>query len=282
MLRRPALLAAALLLTASSFSALTAPSAVAADVVVANGLRVEKFIPLAELAQHPEVRVVMPEAVDPLAIYSNVTTFSGQAFAQGPAAGGITRMVMDDLTITTDPAVGSVVTVRFSVANLNAIAHSVRARLRFWNADGAPLGGGLPNAPGNYYAPGGTDFGLTFNPFTFSAGVTILTGTISSPFMGIPAGVTTTLWAGITFDNTGTTTGATDADLSNFGQGMFVPVDLGSSTDTVFETTATGSFFAVDNPAGAALNFSGTPIANQGWEFVVNTLPVALSGFSVE
>lgn len=278
MRHRSLFLAAALPLVGISF--FTAPMQ-AQDTLVGN-VKVEKFIPLTELGQHPEIRVVMPEVVDPLAIYSNVTTFTGQAWAQGPAVGGITRMVMDDLTFTTDPAVGTVLTMRFSVANLNAIAHSVRARLRFWNADGAPLGAGLPNGPGTYYNPGAGNFGLTFNPFTFGVGVTILTGNITAPGLVVPVGATTTLWAGITFDNVGTTTGATDADLTNFGQGMFTPVDLGSSTNTLFETTAAGSFFGTNNPAGAALNFGGAPTANQGWEFVVDTLPVELSGFSVE
>ena len=59
-------------------------------------------------------------------------------------------------------------------------------------------------------------------------------------------------------------------------------MDLGSSTDTLFETTAAGSFFTTNNPPGAAFAFAGSPIANQGWEFVVTTLPVELSGFSVE
>ncbi len=261
---------------------LSGGSAFAADrILPASSLRVEKFIPLAQLSQHPEVRVI--RVVDPLAIYSNVTGFSGMAFAQGAASGGITRLVMDDLTFTTNPGVSNVTTLRFSVANLNATSQSVRARVRFWNANGASLGAGLANAPGTYYAPGGagTEVGFSFNPFTFSPGVTTLTGNIA-PGFAVPAGTTTTMWAGITFDNVGTTTGATDTELSNFGQAMFNPVDLGSSTNTLFETTAAGSFFTVSNPAGAALNFGGSPVANDGWEFVVTTLPVGLTDFSVD
>ncbi|MEO8274867.1 MAG: hypothetical protein ABI639_01530 [Thermoanaerobaculia bacterium] len=256
-------------------------SAAAADVAVGTALRVEKFIPLAELRAHPEVQIVMPEAVDPLAIYSNVTTFTGQAFAQGPSTAGITRLVMDDLTFTTDPAVSAVTTLRFGVANLNATSQSVRARIRFWNADGPSLGPGLANGPGTYYSPGGTPVGFSFPAFTFGVGVTTLTGTIGAGFV-VPAGVTTTLWAGIAFDNVGTTTGATDTEMANFGQAMFTPPNLGTSTNTLFETTAAGSFFPTDNPAGAALAFGGSPVANQGWELVVTTLPVELQGFSVE
>lgn len=251
-----------------------------ADQEIALGdpnLKVVSVVPV----NAPGVRTtVTPNVVDPLAVYSNITTFSGQAFAQGTAAGGITRMVMDDLTFTTNASVGQITTLRFAVANLNAIPHSVRARLRFWNADGASLGAGLPNGPGTYYSPGGTAVGYSFNPIEFAVGVTTLTGTVTG--FTLPAGTTTTLWAGITFDNVGTTTGATDADLSNFGQGMFAPVDLGSSTDTLFETTAAGSFFGTNNPAGAALNFTGTPVANMGWEFVVDTLPVELQEFEID
>ncbi len=252
-------------------------SALASDVILpVSNLRVERVIPLSELSQHAEIRVV-----DPLAIYSNVSSFTGQAFAQGAASGGITRMVMDDITFTTNPGVSAVTTIRFSVANLNATTQSVRARVRFWNADGTSLGPGLANRPGTYYSPGGTAVGFSFNAFSFTPGVTTLTGNLGAGFT-VPAGTTTTLWAGLTFDNVGTTTGATDTELSNFGQAMFNPVDLGSSTDTLFETTAAGSFFPTDNPAGAGLAFGGMPVANQGWELVVTTLPVGLTTFSID
>ncbi len=262
--------------------AVSGGSAFAADrILPASSLHVEKFIPLAELAQNREVRVI--RAVDALAIYSNVTTFSGMAFAQGAASGGITRLVMDDLTFTTNPGVSNVTTIRFSVANLNATTQSVRARVRFWNANGASLGAGLANAPGTYYAPGGagTEVGFSFPAASFAPGVTTLTGNLGAGF-AVPAGTTTTLWAGLTFDNVGTTTGATDTELSMFGQGMFNPVDLGSSTNTLFETTAAGSFFTTSNPAGGALAFGGSPVANDAWEFVVTTLPVGLTDFSVD
>ncbi|HEV7671625.1 MAG TPA: hypothetical protein VGS22_24150 [Thermoanaerobaculia bacterium] len=252
-------------------------SAFAAEIFLpASNLRVDKFIPLAELSQHPELIVI--RAVDPLAIYSNVTGFSGMAFAQGAATGGITRMVMDDLTFTTNPGVSNVTMLRFSVANLNTTSQSVRARVRFWVADGPSLGAGLANAPGTYYTAGG---GFSFNPLTFAPGVTTLTGNVA-PGFPVPAGTTTTLWAGLTFDNVGTTTGATDTEMSNFGQAMFNPIDLGSSTNTLFETTAAGSFLGTNNPPGAALNFGGSPLANQGWEFVVTTLPIGLTDFSVD
>jgi hypothetical protein len=230
-------------------------------------------------APAPQHQVKVIRAVDPLAIYSNVTTFTGSATAQGASSGGITRLVMDDLTFTTSAGVSNVTAIRFSIANLNATAQSVRARVRFWNANGASLGAGLPNGPGTYYSPGGTPVGFSFNAATFGPGVTTLNGTLGAGF-AVPAGTTTTLWAGVTFDNVGTTTGATDTELGNFGQGLFTPVDLGSSTNTIFETTAAGSFFPTDNPAGAAVNFAGSPTANLAWELTVTTLPVELLDFS--
>ncbi|MCB1600433.1 MAG: DUF11 domain-containing protein, partial [Xanthomonadales bacterium] len=241
----------------------------------ASNLTVEAYVPLAEINGSGGPRAL--RAVDPLAVYSNVTNFTGSAFANGGASAGITRLVMDNLTFTTYPGVGNVTTLRFSVANLNGTPQSVRARIRFWNADGPSLGAGLGNGPGTYYAPGGTSIGYTFNAFTFQPGVVVLTGNLPAPGFPIPAGATTTLWAGITFDNVNTTTGATNTELNNFGTGLFSPVDLGSSTDVMFQTTAAGSFFAPSNPAGAGINFVGTPVANNGWEFVVTSLgtPVA-------
>lgn len=257
----------------------------AADIQLpASSLKIERVIPMQEALQRgmKVVRAapaapVAPMAVDPLAIYSNVTTFSGSALGQATATGGITRLFMDDVTFTTNAGVSNVTTIRFSVANLNATDQSVRARVRFWRADGA--GGG----PGTYYDDGvAGNIGYTFNPFTFTGNsIIILSGNVGTGF-AVPAGATTTLWAGITFDNVGTTTGATDVELDNFGQGFFDPVDLGSSTDTIFATTAAGSFFGTSNPAGATTNFGGTPVANYGWEFVVTTLPAELTNFTIE
>jgi hypothetical protein len=244
--------------------------------VAAGPLSVVRHIAPADM-KASGVRVVgakAPLAVDPLAVYSNITTFGGSALSQGAAAGGITRLVADDVTITTNPGVSNVTTIRFTVSNGNAVSKDVRARVRIYSADGAPLGAGLPNAPGTIIA------GYSFNILTFTPGVTTLTGNLGTGF-AVPVGATSTIWMGLTFDNVGTTLGTTDADLNNFGQGFFTPVDLGSSTDTLFETTAPGSFLA-NNPAGAALGYAGTPVANVGWELVVTTLPVELQSFSTE
>ena len=59
---RSSYLAAALLLAGTSLSVAPARAAEAQDILVTTPLKVEKFIPLAEINQHPEIRVVMPEA----------------------------------------------------------------------------------------------------------------------------------------------------------------------------------------------------------------------------
>ena len=93
---------------------------------------------------------------------------------------------------------------------------------------------------------------------------TVFTAALGANLMKMPGA---TFWAGITFDNFNGTTGAAAADLNNLGQGLFDAPTVGSSQDTYFHTTAAGSFFNIANPAGAQANFSGTPVANMGWEF---------------
>jgi hypothetical protein len=196
------------------------------------------------------------------ASYSNIDTFSGSAYSNGGAAGGITRMVMDDLSFALPYLAGqNISSFTFSVTNLNTVAVSARPRVRFWLANGA---GG---APGTYYSSPAA-VGYSFNPISFGANsVGLFTGNIGPGFLQPAAGQT--LWAGITFDNVGAT--ATDAQLNNLGQGIFGPPVVGSSQDTFFQTTAAGSFFGTNAPAGALTNFSGAPVANFGWEFNVPT-----------
>lgn len=194
--------------------------------------------------------------------YSNIDGFTGQGFAHGGAAlqgtNTITRLVMDDIT----PVAGGTVNyIRFSVANFNTVAVSVRARIRFWDD-----AGGLP---GNQ-----NPAGFSFNPFSFGPGVTILTGTLGGA-LTVP---NAKFWAGMTFDNNSGGTGATLAQMNNFGQGLFNPPAIGSSGDVAFETTAAGSFFIVNNPPGSTFNFGGAPVANFGWEFVPAPSSLALLG----
>lgn len=197
--------------------------------------------------------------------YNNTSgTFSGQAFAPGGAAGGITRMLIDDITpIATTP--GDVLNFSFAVFNGNATAQSVRARVRFWQPDGTSGG------PGTYYASPG-NIGYSFAAFTFAPGVTVLTGTVGPGFL-MPQ---SKFWAGLTFDNVGTTTGATDTELNLFGMGIYENPVVGSSANQYFVTTAAGSFFGTSNPAGTFADFSANPtpvLANFGWRFESVSIP---------
>lgn len=248
------------------------------DFIPAGDPKVVAHYSLEEL-RRPGFRPAVPLVVDPNAYFSNVTNFEGTGFVNGGTADQagnlITRLVADDLTMTAtppEPGVGMTKVV-LAVFNGNVSAVSVRARIRFWNATGSP------GVPGTYYAPGGTNIGYSFNPFSFASGVTVLTGTLpATPVFSIPAGAT--LWAGMTFDNNTGGTGATLAQMDNFGMGRYNdPPDVGSSTDNYFITEAAGSFFPTSSPAGSVLTFGGTPYANFGWELAT---PVELQSFRAE
>jgi hypothetical protein len=209
-------------------------------------------------------------AVDPNAVYSNVTTFAGSGISNGGSgtvSGNIiTRMVGDDLTLIGTPPF-TITAYRFSVGNLGTTVTSARPRVRFY-ADNAGL-------PGTYIS------GNTFNAVNFAAGsVTTLTATLATPFVIN----TNNIWAAVVFDNNTGATGATLAQMDLLAEGIYTPVDLGSSTDNIFRTTAfpaTGSFVS-NNPAGALLNFTGMPVANLGFELVrAAPAPVEMTRFTV-
>lgn len=239
--------------------ALLAGTASASDIMAGDLVKVAEFN-IGEAATLNETRSNNP-------YYSNTTNFLGQAFANGGATNQsgntITKMVCDDIEGIHPFFVGKQVTsIVFSVANLNSTAVSVRARIRFYLEDGASGG------PGTYIT------GYTFNPFSFSAGVTNLTGTVSG--FTLPA---TKIWAGITFDNNTGGTGATLAQLNNFGVGLFNPPTVGTSQDRLFNTSAAGSFVG-NNPGGSTFNFGGAPVANAGWSFIPTPGAAALLGFA--
>jgi hypothetical protein len=222
--------------------------------IMAGSLSAVRHYELGEASQYGD-------RFDPGAGYSNIDNFTGGAYAAGGAAGGITKMIMDDCVFAGPLLTGQQIqTVRFSVFNGNAGTVATRARIRFWFADGA---GG---APGTYYnLPGAV--GFTFNAFSFASGVTILTGNLGAGLNFASPAPGMTLWAGMTFDNVGTAT--TNAQLDNFGMGIHNPPIIGSSSNNFFQTTNPGSFFNVANPAGAITSFNDGTAGNFGWEFVV-------------
>lgn len=238
-------------------------------------LKVSKVTPINQSMRNATESVL---AVDPLAVYSNITTFSGNATSNGgsgtTSSNTTTRLVADDVALVGTPpfAIGA---FRFSIGNLGAAAVSARPRVRFYLADGT---GG---APGTYVT------GFSFSAVSLSAG-SVTTLTANSAFTM----TANNMWAAIIFDNNTGATGATIAQMDNLCLGIFTPPDLGTSTDNIFRTTANGGAgsFLANNPVGATLNFAATPAANLGWEFMaastVNTVARAnpsptLSGSSV-
>ncbi|MFL6593907.1 MAG: hypothetical protein ACJ8HQ_00560 [Chthoniobacterales bacterium] len=194
--------------------------------------------------------------------YSNLTTFTGQAYspqASGATGSGtfITPLVADDLNLIAAGAGAAVTRFQFTVANFNATTVSARPIVNFYANNGS--GGG----------PGALLFSVTFNAVT-------LTGSSVSSFTFAPGGTLFTvpanaaLWAGMMFDNGGTST-ATQAQLNNFGQGIFNPPTIGSSADVFFRSTANGP--TGSNPAGAFQNFGGNPPANFGWSVAGTAAP---------
>lgn len=196
--------------------------------------------------------------------------FTGVGVVQGPASGtpSITRLFMSNLTFSGGSAGTDVTGFAFSVWNANQAEIFVRPRIRFWNADGAN------GAPGTYYAPSGGAIGFTLNPVPLVTGLTIVETGVMPGFKLPPAGQS--LWAGVTFDNQGTTT--TRDQLSNVGQGLFYsPARIGAVGNEVFETTNSGSFFGTNNPQGSFVdrNVQGRDAA-YGWRFTSVPEPSAL------
>ena len=192
---------------------------------------------------------------DPV-FYNNTTTRTAAAANGGAtttAGNTITKLIADDINLAGSQPV-NITGFSFSVANFNAVAVSARPLVRFYFSDG--VGGG----------PGTLLSGANFAPISFPASqVNVLSAslTAANQFV-VPAN--TFFWAGITFDNNSGATGATVAQLNNFGQGIYNPPTVGASQDVFFQSTNAGSF-ASSNPAGSFFSFGGSPAANFGWRF---------------
>jgi hypothetical protein len=252
---------------------------IVASLFAASAFGAEFFgLELTQVAHIPLEQMGQPQTMGGTrgvtGIYSNTTTFLGQAFANGgsqnQSGNTITRLVADDLNLINASAVTEVNQITFAVANLNATNTNCRARIRFWQN-----GAGVPGAYLTDADNAAASIGFSFNPFSFAPGVTLLTGNLTGAGWSLAAGPQT-IWAGLTFDNNTGQSGATAAQLDNMGVGLFDPPTEGSSTDNLFQTTAAGSFFPTPNPAGALVNFAGNPLANAGWELVPEPSSLAL------
>jgi hypothetical protein len=247
----------------------TVPDVKDSDFIFAGTPTLVRSTPLGQRRVSQSVQSVPPAPLaDPNAFYSNVDQFLSTAWLNGGAAlqvpNTITRLVADDLTATALPLhPGDPITsIVFSVANSNGVAVNAQPRVRFYQ-DNAGVPGTLIN---------GFSFGAILFPLSSVHLYTF------NPGGGVPFAAGSKIWAGMTFDDAGGTSGATLAQLNLLGQGVYGPPAVGTSADLVFVTTAAGSFFG-SNPAGATTNFAGGPLANLGWEFAT---PVELQSFNAE
>ena len=199
-----------------------------------------------------------------VSVYDNTENFEGATASNGgvTAASGTryTYLVADDLTYSPLAAGLTVSQFTFSVGNTNTASEPIKPEVRFFNSDGANGG------------PGTLLEGYNFNAVTIPAGE--VEGFNYAPAAGTSFQLrsTGTIWAGITFANSGSSESA--AIINNFGQGLFNPPLIGSSADQVFVSSATGTF-AASNPAGtvATSPYAGY-VANFEWQLQVLTLPV--------
>jgi len=202
-------------------------------------------------------------AIDPNAVYSAIDAggYSGSAFknAGATASPGSTTMVADDIAFSGPPPY-QIDKIRFTIANFNASARTIKTHIRLFRPNWANLG-----EPGELIT--GWDFGaISINASTLS----VITGTVPEFILNDDV-----VWAGIYFDNSGTTT-STLTQLNNFGQGIWNTVDVGSSEDLFFQSTDPGPF-DTDFPAGDFWDFGQVVTANFGWEFVQdNPIPVTI------
>jgi len=187
-------------------------------------------------------------------IYNNTTTFSGSLFSPGGASGGSTDVIIEALTSGGGLST-PVTTIDFNVGSLNSKSLTVDPILFFYGQ----------NANGN--GPGAIIADYEFNPVTVASdtvdGFSYGTGSTTTLFT-LPAGV---FYFGEAFTNTGGAS-ATNAQLNNFGVGLYGPPTVGTASSTYYVTASYGS-----NPATS----TGTLPANYdfGLELIDNTAAVA-------
>ena len=199
------------------------------------------------------------------AVYSDITTFTGYGAtppAGSPASGTtrVTKLLADDIQCMTGGGGDKLTSFTFSVGNLNAAAVSCMALIRIY-ADNA-------STPGTYL------YGVNFTCSSFTASsvglYTFSIPTASQPT--IPANGK--LWVGIAFMRTTGCTTATQTQLNNMTVGLYTPVDVGSSLDADYLSTANGgtdpnNVFKANNPAGAVRTAPyTTAAARHGYELI--------------
>ncbi|CAN5354572.1 hypothetical protein BH09BAC2_BH09BAC2_16090 [soil metagenome] len=199
---------------------------------------------------------LQPLAVDPEAVYSNISNNTGGALNVAVASNSTpkrTALIADSIRLTgTPPYTISKVTVVPANTNAN-IDMNVTVGIRFYQNNAG--------VPGTYIG------GYTSTvAYTFPAGGQLpITFTLPST-MTVTA---QTIWAGIVFNTTNSSPVPAQTDLVDMGIALFNPPNVGTSGDNIFRTSTAGDF-AGSNPTGTLLNgqFGGSPVTNAGWELV--------------
>ena len=231
---------------------LAGTSAQAAD----SKLRIVKSLPIGSKAQVESVPGV--NAVTPF--YSDITTFSGSAFAfggtqtgkaqPGGGTGLLTALSCDDLSLDPGAPNGSYTLneVTFSVANLNSVALDAAPTVLFFDQ-----------------GTGALIDGVAFNKLNFDpTSVVLLTGDLSAQPITFPldGNGEANIWMCQMYDDDGGSTGATQAQMDNFGAGLCDPPTVGSSPDNIYVSDNPYVPPYGPLPSGSQGNFGGTPVAN--------------------
>lgn len=236
---------------------LAGTSAQAAD----SKLRIVKSLPLGGKAQVESVPGV--NAVTPF--YSDITTFSGSAFAFGGTQSGkvqpggtglLTALSCDDLSLDPGTPNGSYTLneVTFSVANLNSVDVEAAPTVLFFDQ-----------------GTGALIDGVAFNKIKFDlTSVVLLTGDLSAQPITFPldGNGEANIWMCQLFDDDngtaldGNNAHVTIAQYDNLGAGLCDPPTVGSSPDNIYVSDNPFVPPYASLPSGSQGNFGGNPVAN--------------------
>jgi hypothetical protein len=214
------------------------------------------------------------KSVDPSALYSNVTNYSGSVINPGSAStydGGTnvrTIFLGDDTTLTFASTLNG---AKFCISNSNTTP--TQGVFQTFHYDNTGAGGG----PGQRMLATGPGWG-------FAAGNELAPETISCYYSDISANgyaaTMTGMWTLVAFQDSSGAYTVTPAEMNNLGIGIFTGPDMGSSTDNYFTASAVGG--AVANIAGT-IGVLGAATENFGLEWTeLPPVPVTLQMFTAD
>lgn len=191
---------------------------------------------------------------------------NGGAGADTVTAGNtITRLVGAKLNFNPWWGGKSINQFNWEFVNANTVAVSARMRIRFYTDNG--------NKPGNYIT------GFSYSPISFAANTTyqyfttLADGAFLFPNNGI-------VWATMTFDNNAGATGATAAQLNNFGLFLndLTPAvgQIGTANNSEYFQSTGPLSGVVNNPAGSILTYGNSNAGrsiHQSWMLQSNAVP---------